>query len=72
MLLAGSLYVGGVLGLELVGAALVSAELKDSVFYSLEVLIEEMLEMSGVVVFVYVLVAHLARELPEVRIGFGL
>ncbi|MDO8476755.1 MAG: hypothetical protein Q7W02_11330 [Candidatus Rokubacteria bacterium] len=72
MLLAGSFYVGGALGLELVGAALASADLKDSVFYSLAVLTEETLEMSGVVVFVRVLVAHLARELPEVRIRFGL
>ncbi|MDP2703115.1 MAG: hypothetical protein Q8P98_13700, partial [Candidatus Rokubacteria bacterium] len=72
MLLAGSFYVGGALGLELVGAALASADLKDSVFYSMAVLTEETLEMSGVVVFVRVLVAHLARELPEVRIRFGL
>lgn len=72
VLLAGSLYVGGALGLELVGGALVSAGLKDSVFFSLEVLIEETLEMSGVVVFIHVLVAHLARELPEVQIRFGL
>lgn len=72
MVLAGSLYVGGALGLELVGAALASAGLRDSVFYSLEVLIEETLEMTGVVVFVRVLVAHLARELPELRIRFGL
>jgi hypothetical protein len=72
VLLAGSLYVGGALGLELVGATLVSAGLKDSVFYSLAVLTEETLEMSGVVVFARVLIAHLARELPEVRIRFGL
>jgi hypothetical protein len=55
-----------------VGGALTSAGLKESVFYSLSVLAEETLEMSGVVVFVRVLVAHLARELPEVRVRFGL
>jgi hypothetical protein len=72
MLLAGCLYVGGALGMELVGGALTSAGLKESVYYSLSVLTEETLEMSGVVVFIRVLASHLARELPEVRVRFGL
>jgi hypothetical protein len=71
MLIAALLYVGGALGLELVGGALTAANLKDSVFYSLEVLAEETLEMTGLLVFVRVLANHLARELPDVQIRFG-
>lgn len=72
MLIAALLYLGGALGLELVGAALTAAGRSDSVGYSLAVLAEETLEMTGVVVFIRVLAAHIARELPEVQIRFGL
>lgn len=70
-LVAALLYVGGALGLELVGSALSAAGQEEGVLYSVAVLFEETLEMSGVVVFVRVLIAHLARELPELQVWFG-
>lgn len=65
-LLAGGLFVGGALGLEVIEAAYDSAGGGDSVLYLIMVALEEALEMSGVIVFIAALLAYLRTLAPTV------
>ena len=69
--IAGGVYVGGALGLELIGGYLASHHGGEGLAYLAEVTIEETMEMSGAVLFIHGLMGHIRRELGEVRITFG-
>ncbi|HET9404228.1 MAG TPA: hypothetical protein VFO57_06590 [Burkholderiales bacterium] len=64
---AGVIYVGGALGMEMAGAAYTAAHGQDLAYGVLST-IEEVLEMSGIVMFLYGLMDHLERCAPESRI----
>jgi len=64
---AGLIYVGGALGMEMAGAAYAAAHGQD-LAYGVLATIEEVMEMSGIVVFIYGLMDHLERYAPETRI----
>ena len=53
VLVAGSLYIGGAIGMELVGGALVETRGTSNVAYITAATIEELLEMLGITVFLY-------------------
>jgi len=59
---AGLLFVGGALGFDMVGAIVAERSGYDTVLYTLLYTIEEMLEMLGIVLFIYALLCHLAEE----------
>ncbi len=63
-ILAGSMYVGGALGVEMIGAAYLSAHdlNMQSSAYALLATVEELLEMSGVIVFIYALLRHMQMQ----------
>ena len=63
-LLAGILYVGGALGMELIGGACAEAYGFDSLRYLAAMTLEETLEMLGAAYFLYALLQHLARPVP--------
>lgn len=67
-LLAGFLYVGGALGMELIEASSNSRGIQTGFVPLLSVAVEETLEMLGTVVFLYGLLDYLQRALP----GFAL
>ena len=70
MVLSGALYVGGAAGVELVGAAVYSAEGFDTLRYTLAVTVEEAMEMLGAVLFLSVVTwlrLQPAERLAEVR-----
>ena len=71
--LAAVLYVGGAIGLEMLGGAWFSAHGKDVVYYLLLVTIEEMLEMAGGIAFIYAFSCYIDRHLPglSLRITSG-
>ena len=66
VLIAGSgcLYVGGALGVESVGGYFAETAGTDRLGYSILTTVEELLEMVGVVVFVYALLLHLRALVP--------
>lgn len=64
---AGAIYVGGALGMEMAGSAYAAAYGQDLVYGVLATL-EEILEMSGMVLFLYGLMDHLEHYAPESRI----
>ncbi len=68
--IAGATYVGGALGMEMVGGAYMShyGELMEgarAMTYALIVTTEEFLEMAGILVFIYVLLASLRAQVSE-------
>ena len=69
--IAGGAYVGGALGMELVGGAVESATGKETVAYSISILIEEGLEIVGLTLFFYALTDHIARAWDSVGLAFS-
>jgi hypothetical protein len=69
-IIAGALYVGGALGVEILGYRYVFffGEPNVNFTYFMFVAIEEGLEMLGVVVFLYALLSHLASSMTGVQI----
>ena len=69
-LVAGMLFIGGVLGLELVGGRYAELHGRKNLRYSMLATVEESLEMAGMIVFIYALLTYLAQHYDEVRLGF--
>jgi hypothetical protein len=67
-LLAGALYVGGAAGMEVVGSHYILRHSDESMTYVLLATIEELLEMLGVVIFIYALLSYLAAQEVCLRI----
>ena len=67
VVLAAIMYVGGAIGLEMLGGAWVESHGKDAVYYLFST-IEELLEMSGGIAFIYAFSTHIARHLPYLRL----
>jgi hypothetical protein len=63
---AGVLFVGGSLGMEVLGGHYGGPGRQDSLAYLIVAHVEEVLEMAGIVVFLYALLAYLRRETPVV------
>lgn len=70
MILAGMLYVSGALGMEMVGGWLVQANSAKHMQYVLLVLVEEGLEMAGMIVLCGTLLRHLADDAVAVSVRF--
>jgi hypothetical protein len=68
-IIAGLLYVGGVIGIELIAGRHAEIHGFHNFAYSIWTLIEESLEMAGLVVFIDALLVHLAVQHREVRFG---
>ena len=64
---AGLIYVGGAIGLEAIGGRHFDLYGKDAV-YQVYTTVEELLEMTGIVVFIYALLEHIRIEFPELTI----
>lgn len=69
-LLAGTLYVSGALGLELIAGRHVEIHGMDNLTNSLLMAAEESLEMAGVIVFIKGLLEYLATHHRDFQVGF--
>lgn len=56
--LAGCIYVGGAIGVEIIGAPMDA----DTMTYNLTTVVEEGMEMAGVLLFLTALLAYMARQ----------
>jgi len=65
---AAIVYISGVIGTELVAGWYVELYGKNNLTYSFLAMLEETLEMTGVIVFVYALLDYMAVKVGEVRI----
>jgi hypothetical protein len=62
--LAGAVFVSGAVGFEMIGGAYASVN-GDDLGYGVLASVEEVLEMSGIVVMLYALLDHLERQAPQ-------
>lgn len=69
-LVAATLFLGGTLGLELVGGRYAELHGLENLTYSMIATVEESLEMAGVIVFIYALLKYIADNYNEVRFRF--
>jgi hypothetical protein len=69
-MVAGTLFIGGALGLELVGGRYAELHGQRNLTYSMIATVEESLEMAGVIVFIYALLKYIADNYNEVRFRF--
>ncbi len=65
---AGSLYLGGAIGIEMLGGRQAEIYGSENLTYQLFTHLEESLEMAGVILFIHALLRHLAEQFPEVRL----
>ncbi len=68
-LIAGATYLGGVLGMELVGSSYIF-NYGPSLSYGIVATIEEVLEMLGIIVFIYALLDYLETHVESMLIRF--
>jgi len=68
---AGVLYVGGAIGVEMVGGWYASQYGEITFVHAMITTAEEALEMGGVALFVYVLLDYLRAHLGTIRLAFG-
>ena len=69
-LIAATLYLGGAIGLELVGGRLMELHGPDNFSYKVAATIEEGLEMVGAVVFIWALMVYMAANYRDVSFRF--
>lgn len=62
-------YFGGAVGMEMVGGQIVSVFGEQSILYPVSVHIEEFLEMSGAILFIYTLLLYAAAEIKKLEIN---
>jgi len=70
-LVAGMLYVGGAIGMELVGGRYAGLYGEENFMYALIATVEEFLEMAGVVVFIFALLSYMSFHLKDVQVHVG-
>ncbi|WP_127142496.1 hypothetical protein [Pelagibacterium montanilacus] len=66
---AGGLYLGGALGVEMIGGLMEETRGKESLGYIMSMVVEESLEIIGLSVFLCALVDHFARQWTSVGIA---
>ncbi|MGI9309430.1 MAG: hypothetical protein ACR2P6_09215 [Gammaproteobacteria bacterium] len=62
MVIAGTVFVCGAIGMEMLGGAVSEAQGNENVLYVTLQTIEEMLEMIGIVIFIYALSSYIAER----------
>lgn len=70
-LLAASLYIGAAIGLELIEGKHSEIYGKENLIYITLTTIEETLEMTGAIVFIWALLSYIADNFKEVRLQFN-
>jgi hypothetical protein len=70
-LMAATLYVGGAIGVELIGSSHAELHGYENWTYSMIATLEESLEMAGLIVFIWALLSHCADNYKKLRFQFG-
>jgi len=71
IIFAGILYVGGALGLELIGGYWVELHGVENVTYELMTTCEQSLQMAGILLFIYALMSYIPSELKDLTFCIG-
>jgi len=70
-LMAATFYIGGAIGVELIGSSHAELHGYENWTYSMIATVEESLEMAGLIVFIWALLKYYADNLKEVRFRFA-
>jgi hypothetical protein len=70
LLVAAALYLGGALGVELIGGNFAEQYGRQHLAYSMITTVEETLEIAGLIVLIRGLLTHLATQYGELRLSF--
>jgi hypothetical protein len=70
-LMAATLYLGGAIGVELIGSRHAELYGYENWTYTMIATLEESLEMAGLIVFIWALLKYCANNLREGRFRFG-
>ncbi|RPJ25636.1 MAG: glycosyltransferase [Chloroflexi bacterium] len=70
-LMAATFYIGGAIGVELIGSRHAELHGYENWMYSMIATLEESLEMAGLIVFIWALLNYCADNYKEVRFRFG-
>ena len=65
---AGCLYLGGAIGVEMLGGRYAELHGYQNLTYELFAHLEESLEIAGIILFVHSLLWYLAEQFPEIRL----
>lgn len=68
VIIAATLYLGGAIGMELIGGHYADLHGMNNLTYSITTTVEESLEMAGVIAFIYALLNYSADNYKEVRL----
>lgn len=69
-MLAAAIYLGGAIGFELVGGQHVELHGEENLTYSVITTIEESLEISGLIFFIWALLKYCEEHYQEVQLRF--
>jgi hypothetical protein len=72
LVMAAGLYIGGALGMEMVGSYVAEWQGQQHLPYALLAMTEEILEMMGIVVFIYGLLSYMSMWNPEINLRIKL
>jgi len=67
---SGVIYILGAIGLEIIGSNHIYFYGPNNISYAFITTVEELLEMTGVLFFIYTLFSYIRVELPDLRISF--
>jgi hypothetical protein len=67
-IIAGSFYLCGAIGIEMLGGRYAELHSFENLTYQLFVHLEESLEMAGIILFIHTLLRYLAEQYPEIRL----
>ncbi|MEW5860887.1 MAG: hypothetical protein AB1861_26530 [Cyanobacteriota bacterium] len=65
---AGTIFVVGALGVEMLESYWVAMQGKENFVYAIMATVEELLEMLGIIIFIYALLSYMSSQLKEMRI----
>lgn len=68
LILGGMVFVTGAVGVEMIGARISQLEGREALPYLLAAHLEELLEMSGVILFLHALTSYIAQQNPQLKI----
>jgi hypothetical protein len=70
-LLAGAVFVGGAIGVEMLSGLQADLYGEENFIYAMIITVEELLEMIGIVLFIHTLWEYLSTEVDEVHLRLG-
>lgn len=70
-IIAGVIYFSGAFGFEMIGGDWRTAHGENNVLYSVIMTLEELLEMTGTLLFIYASILHIAEYVPNLEIRFS-